>query len=163
DAGKTVVWVEGVNINELPRDRRKEHPEYGRYRGRAMSLGHKIFLQKRGITHYISFDEALPAALKRRRKTLIAIITCKENIERVRAQQDTWIPKAKAAGYDVQIFDGERLGASDDYYSLISKTQAVCKWALAQDFEWLLKVDDDCCIRVEQLHPTSYDYAGIVI
>ena len=39
----------------------------------------------------------------------------------------------------------------------------MCKWALAHGYDRLLKVDDDCCIRVDQLHPVSHDYAGIVI
>ena len=163
DAGKMVVWMPGVNINELPRDRSKEHPDYGRYRGRALSLGHKIFLDKRGIKHYFGFDDPVPAALKPAPKILVAVITCKANADRLKAQQETWIPRAVAAGYDVQIFDGERLGVPDDYYSLIQKTQAMCKWALTQGYNRVLKVDDDCCIRVDQLHPTSHDYAGIVI
>jgi GT2 family glycosyltransferase len=163
ETGKTVVWVDGVNINELPRDRNKEHPDYGRYRARAVSLGHRIFLEKRGIQYYFGFDDPVPAALKPRPKVLLAVITCKQYADRVAAQRETWIPKAIAAGYDVQIFDGERLGVPDDYYSLIQKTQALCKWALAQGYDRLLKVDDDCCIRVHQLGPNNFDYAGIVI
>ena len=123
-AGKTVVWVPGVNINELPRDRSKVHPDYAKYRGRALSLGHRIFLEKRGIKQYFGFDDPVPAALKPAPKILLAIITCKANSDRLRAQQETWIPRAVAAGYDVQIFDGERLGVPDDYYSLIQKTRS---------------------------------------
>lgn len=162
-AGKTVVWVPGVNINELPYDRSKEHPDYGKYRGRAVSLGHKIFMEKRGITHYFGFDEPVPAALKASPKILLAVITCKENAERVRAQHDTWIPRALAAGYEVEIFDGDRLGVPDDYYSLIQKTITVCQWAMGQGYDRLLKVDDDCSIRIDQLLPATADYAGIVI
>lgn len=96
-------------------------------------------------------------------KILIAIITCKQNADRVLAQQDTWIPRAIVAGYDVQIFDGERLGLPDDYYSLVQKTQAVCRWALMQGYVRMLKVDDDCCIRVNQFRPSRHDYAGIFV
>lgn len=163
DAAKTVVWVPGVNINEQAHDRSKEHPDYGKYRGRAISLGHKIFLEKRGVRDYCGFDDPVPAAIKPASRMLLAIITCKENADRVRAQNDTWIPRAVAAGYHVQIFDGERLGVPDDYYSLIQKTQAVCQWAINHGYERLLKVDDDCCIRVDHLHPTNFDYAGIVV
>lgn len=60
EAGKTVVWVPGVNINALPYEPKWQHPDYGTYRGRARNLGHRIFLQKRGITNYYGFDEAVP-------------------------------------------------------------------------------------------------------
>jgi glycosyltransferase involved in cell wall biosynthesis len=163
NAGRTVVWVPGVNINELPHDSTKEHADYGKYRGRAVSLGHKLFLEKRGVKHYFDFDTAVPVSLRSTPKTLVAVVSCKQYADRVRAQQETWIPSALAAGYDVQIFDGERLGVPDDYYSLIPKTQAICQWALTRGYERLLKVDDDCGIRVDRLRPTTFDYAGIVI
>lgn len=162
NAGKNIVWVPGVNINELPHDASKEHADYSKYRGRALSLGHKIFLEKRGIKHYFDFDSPVPASL-RLAKNLVAVVTCKQYVDRVRAQQETWIPGARAAGYDVEIFDGERLGVPDDYYSLILKTQAICHWALENGYDRMLKVDDDCCIRVDQLRPVNSDYAGIII
>ncbi|HSZ60713.1 MAG TPA: glycosyltransferase [Terriglobales bacterium] len=162
NAGKNVVWVSGVNINELPRDPTKEHADYATYRGRALSLGHRIFLEKRGIRYYFDFDTPVPATL-RSAKTLVAVVTCKQYVDRVQAQQETWIPSARAAGYEVEIFDGERLGVPDDYYSLIPKTQAICNWALTHGYDRILKVDDDCCIRVDRLKPSNFDYAGIVI
>lgn len=53
-AGRNVVWVPGVNITEFSVPKGSD-PSYSRYRGRAKDLGHKIFLEKRGITDYRGF------------------------------------------------------------------------------------------------------------
>ena len=164
-ASKTVVWVPGVNINELPRGGGKEHADYAKYRGRALTLGHRLFLEKQGVKHYFDFDTPVPGSLRSVARTLIAVVTCRHEqyVDRVRAQRETWIPMALAAGYSVEIFDGERLRVPDDYYSLIPKTQAICAWALKHGYERLLKVDDDCSIWVDRLTPSLFDYAGIPI
>jgi hypothetical protein len=56
-AGRSVVYVPGVNINELPKDRSKEHPSYREFRYRCWE-GHAIFMKKRGIKMYYGFDES---------------------------------------------------------------------------------------------------------
>ena len=43
-------------------------------------------------------------------KLLIAIISCKKYANRVKAQQETWIPQAITAGFDVQIFNARIIG-----------------------------------------------------
>jgi hypothetical protein len=48
-------------------------------------------------------------------KTLIALVTCKQNTGRQEKLLSTWVPLARAAGYDVEFFNGERLGVPDDY------------------------------------------------
>lgn len=55
DEGRLVVWVPGVNITEFAVPNGSD-PAYGRYRGRARELGHKIFLEKRGVRDYHGFD-----------------------------------------------------------------------------------------------------------
>ena len=96
-------------------------------------------------------------------ETLIAIITCKKYAYRVQMQLDTWVPQAIAAGFDVEVFDGERLGVPDDYLSLPLKTKALCKWAADRGYKRLLKLDDDAYIRVANFHTVFDDYAGIFI
>jgi len=58
-ASKYVVWVPGVNINQLPYNVKNEHHDYAKFRGRAVNLGHKIMLEKRGVKRYLGFDEKL--------------------------------------------------------------------------------------------------------
>jgi hypothetical protein len=95
--------------------------------------------------------------------TLIAIISCKKNAPKVQDQRETWIPRAIAAGYTVEVFDGERLGVPDDYLSLPLKTKALCKWALEQGWKRLLKLDDDAYLCIENFRVVEDDYAGLWI
>lgn len=115
--------------------------------------------------HLIALTKSVPDSpwrqFYRNGKTLIAVVTCKAYKDRVAAQKQTWIPTVEALGYDVQIFDGERLGVGDDYYSLPAKTKALCQWAEKQSYERLLKIDDDGYIRSIAFSPVLYDYAGI--
>lgn len=95
--------------------------------------------------------------------TLIAVVTCKKAAHRVAASQATWIPQLQAAGYDVQIFDGERLSVPDDYLSLPHKTRALCNYAVQQGYKHMLKIDDDGYIRASLFQVIKSDYAGIRI
>lgn len=95
--------------------------------------------------------------------TLIAIVSCKKYAHRVQAQQDTWIPKAQAYGYTVEVFDGERLNVPDDYMSLPLKVRTLCQWALDHGYKRLLKLDDDAYLNVERFKIIHEDYAGIWI
>lgn len=54
EAGRHVVWVPGVNITEF-NVANGTHPKYHWFRGRAVNLGHKIFLEKRGVKDYKGF------------------------------------------------------------------------------------------------------------
>lgn len=93
-------------------------------------------------------------------KVLIALITCKAYAHKLGYQQQTWIPRAIAAGWDVQVFDGERLKVDDGYGGLPSKTKALCKWALENGYTNVLKIDDDAYMWVERFKALEYDYAG---
>lgn len=96
-------------------------------------------------------------------KTLIAIVTCAQNASKVQEQFDEWMIDAVEAGLRVQMFDGARLGVPDDYAGLPQKTQALCRWALDNGYDRLLKIDDDAFVNVEVFEDVYADYAGIRI
>jgi hypothetical protein len=54
-ANKMVVYLPYANINEQPRDRSKEHPNYREFRARCWD-GHNLMKKKRNITQYIDFN-----------------------------------------------------------------------------------------------------------
>jgi hypothetical protein len=56
NADKFVSWSPLLNINEQPKDRTKESPDYRERRARA-HIGHELMLKKRGVKHYYGFDE----------------------------------------------------------------------------------------------------------
>ena len=95
-------------------------------------------------------------------KVLLAIMTCAANAHRREAVCETWMPEALAAGWEVEFFDGPRLGVVDDYARLIEKTQALCRWAIEREYDWLMKIDDDAYIGVPYLKVPEVDYAGLI-
>lgn len=94
-------------------------------------------------------------------KTLIAIVSCQKYIQRLKSSLDTWVPQVIAAGYDVEVFTGPRLNVPDDYYSLPQKVKAICQWAVANDYQYMLKTDEDSYIRVSRFETVTADYAGL--
>lgn len=56
------------------------------------------------------------------------------------------------------------LDVKDDYPSLPFKTLAICRWALENNFDYMLKVDDDTLVyidrAVKELMENRFDYAG---
>jgi hypothetical protein len=96
-------------------------------------------------------------------KVLIAVVTCPQFASRRKALEDTWVPQARAAGYDVEFFDGQRLGVPDDYLSLPAKSKAIFQWASERDYDGVLKCDDDCFICIREFTPPTNDYAGIYV
>ncbi len=94
-------------------------------------------------------------------KVLAALITGAAPKYAARAARcfSTW-GKGLPAGYDLKLCTGAALGVGDDYASLNAKTKAVAAHALAQGYDWLLKVDDDTEIRPSQLAAPDADYAG---
>lgn len=93
--------------------------------------------------------------------TLFAVVTCKKYEHRAQKQLETWIPRARALGFNVEVFDGARLGVPDDYLSLPLKIKALCTWARQRGYKHLLKMDDDAYIFAEKLDIVIEDYAGI--
>jgi len=95
--------------------------------------------------------------------SLIAIFTCKRYTHRVQAQLDTWIPEVRAAGFDVEIFDGDRLGTPDGYEACVIKARALYQWTLDHGYKRIMKCDDDIYINSRNLRPVDQWYAGIRI
>jgi tetratricopeptide (TPR) repeat protein len=105
----------------------------------------------------------LPLADVPRNDALVAVITCKRHAAWADACRDTWVPEVRAKGFDVEFFDGERLGVPDDYKSLPLKTKAVCKWARENKYGHMLKCDDDTFLNADALSIPQDDYAGMVL
>ena len=95
--------------------------------------------------------------------TRIAIVSCKKFSGRVGLQRKGWIDAAVALGFNVDVFDGFRLGVPDDYVSLPLKTKALCKLTLEHGYKRLLKIDDDTHVVPTNLRIVTNDYAGIVM
>lgn len=92
--------------------------------------------------------------------TVLALFTCHAFAERQRSVYDTWFPTAKARGYRVEVFDGNRLGVRDDYQSLPVKTQTLFRWAVAEGIDRLVKIDDDTYVNMARFSVPEVDYGG---
>jgi hypothetical protein len=98
---------------------------------------------------------------------------------RIQAVRDTWFKdiepfahhvEAKffyGAGSAIDSPDSVVLPVPDDYEHLPHKTQAICRWALQNGFDYVFKCDDDTAVYVQRLvleslmHPCM-DYAGFL-
>ena len=97
------------------------------------------------------------------KRVLIAIFTCAKNRARIEAVERGWLGEARRAGYDVEIFDGPRLGVPDGYAFLPFKDRGIFRYAVDHDYHGLLKCDDDALVRVDEFKRAplwAYDYAG---
>jgi hypothetical protein len=88
--------------------------------------------------------------------------------------RETWGAEVEAAGADVRYFLGHSpmapprldeiiLDCDDGYHHLSAKTQLIRRWALANGYDYLWKVDDDCYLRPERLLGNGFaslDYVG---
>lgn len=83
---------------------------------------------------------------------------------RIAAVRETWFRDVAtfASHMDAKFFYGVPhnrepledevfLSCPDDYGSLPLKTQAICKWALEHDYQYVLKADDDTIVYVDRL------------
>ena len=96
---------------------------------------------------------------------LIALITCdnKDYAERRAAVDKTWVPMAKNAGFEVEVFTGKTLNVPDDYGSLPLKTKAMCQWVETNGYDRVLKIDDDSFLNVPKFKPLDVDYGGLFV
>lgn len=92
--------------------------------------------------------------------TLLAIFTCEAHKDKLAAQQATWIPEVVSRGYDVEVFDGTRLGIDDSRAGLAEKTRAICRWATSKPYQSLAKIDDDVYIHTDRFVEYADDYVG---
>jgi glycosyltransferase involved in cell wall biosynthesis len=182
---KNVVWVPGVNINALRRYNQgnnwpKDHPDYGRYRNRAVELGHVIFLEKRSIGAYYGFGDivsiqhrALQPEPMPSGRVFIALMACHRYESRVIQARQSWIQDLDGADY--KFFFGRPaivrdpkedeifLDVDDGYNSLPLKVQAACKYMAANGYDFMFKADDDTYIVPDRLLHSgfaAYDYVG---
>lgn len=93
-------------------------------------------------------------------KDVLALFTCHGFAERQRSCFDTWWPMAQARGFDVQVFDGNRLGVRDDYESLPYKTQALFRWGVQNGVDRMVKIDDDSYPNMRRFEIPDVDYGG---
>ena len=106
-------------------------------------------------------------------RVLIAVESCFKDAHKHQAIRDTWgkdlpmgMPKffmggAGAGPFEDEIFLGTNI--DDSYGALSLKTQAMCRWALDHNFDWMFKCDVDTVINVERLLFSGfgdYDYFG---
>jgi hypothetical protein len=94
-------------------------------------------------------------------KVLIAIPTSAADKELENACRATWAKDTQ--GVDIVFFDGEMLGVPDGYDDLPIKVQAICKWALERDYDFMLKVDSDTFVWIDRIFASGFeqhDYSG---
>lgn len=90
---------------------------------------------------------------------LIAVVTCRQYRKRAEAQRLTWARDAEGV-IDVRWFVGKgmdepmpheiALDVDDGYFGLPDKVQEMCRWAIANGYTHILRVDDDVYVRPER-------------
>jgi len=107
-------------------------------------------------------------------KTLIAIKSCVAHAYRNELVRRTWLLNRSV---DYRFFvgmnpnyvtrpDEEMLAVEDDYASLPSKTQAIARWALAQNYDFIFLCDNDTYTCVPRLLASDFyrhDYSGFFV
>jgi hypothetical protein len=102
-------------------------------------------------------------------KTLIAIASCRRDRAFQQAQLDTWLKDLIGADYRFFLGAGDTpeedeviLNVDDSYSGLSQKTQAICKWAITEDYNCLFKCDIDTVVNPRLLLQSGayYGYAG---
>lgn len=108
-------------------------------------------------------------------RKLIAVVTCHKYADRAAAARATWASRVQGAA--VKYFRGcpdqeqeytedgndVYLKVPDDYAHLPAKVRAMFRWAVANDYDYICKVDDDVYILPDVLLAMpigGYDYIG---
>ena len=101
-------------------------------------------------------------------RLLIAVSTCNAYEERANEQRRTWVNDAKELGIDVKFFIGRRSGVhtmelrpfpedtilvqtEDDYEHLPLKIQAACAYMVKNQYDFMLRTDDDTLVHPHNL------------
>jgi hypothetical protein len=104
-------------------------------------------------------------------KYLIAVVNCHQRLVYQQCVRETWLPLVKGA--DVRFFLGPSdrepqldevfLDCDDSYEGLPSKVRAIARWASAQGYDYVCKLDDDVVIKPSQFLNTgfqNYEFSG---
>jgi hypothetical protein len=100
-------------------------------------------------------------------KILFAIVSCRPHAAYRQAIRETWLPEVPRdradifffVGRDVQTSESDviHLECEDDYEHLPSKVQAIARWALEHKYEFMLKIDNDTVVLVEEFLTGGFD------
>lgn len=107
-------------------------------------------------------------------RLLIAINSCEvyEQAGANDAARNTWLPDAKASGFDYKFFHGhwaktggdiQYVDAPDDYQSLCYKTLESLRWAVSRGYDFCYRCYPDTYCRPERLRVSGFerfDYSG---
>lgn len=103
-------------------------------------------------------------------KILLAVVNCHTRLAYQQCIRETWLPLVNGA--DVRFFLGPStrepqadevfLDCDDSYQGLPSKVRAIVRWALAQGYDYMLKIDDDVIIVPRKLLASNFqrDFTG---
>jgi hypothetical protein len=105
-------------------------------------------------------------------RLLIAVLACHHRAGHLQACRETWVPDTthqcdykffygRGSHGDVQP-DEVVLDCDDHYRGLACKVQETARWALANDYEYLFKVDDDTYVRPERVMSSGFEKADFV-
>lgn len=91
--------------------------------------------------------------------TLIAIISCKRDKDKNKAQRETWVKDVEGmdamfffgGDTDIQYENEVLLPVKDDYANLSLKVNMALQWALDHGYQTIVKVDSDVYVRPERL------------
>lgn len=102
-------------------------------------------------------------------KVLLAILACERDVALQNLQRQMFL---KNTSLDYRFFAGSAnlkspdvvsLGVSDDFLALPFKTQAMCRWAFENGYDFVFKLDTDTYLRPERLIPSGFqrhNYTG---
>lgn len=107
-------------------------------------------------------------------KTLIAVVTARHRGLWREAIRSTWLPFVPQGKADVRFFMGRgdalplqpdevTLECEDSYMGLPDKIREITRWSLAQDYDFMLKCDDDVVLVPDKLLACGYEnhkYSG---
>lgn len=122
------------------------------------------------IDEQMLIREAIQSHRREDMRVLIAIVSCARDREAHETIRQTW---AKDCPVDYKFFVGRDcevsrmdeipLDVPDDWDGLPRKTQAVCRWAVEHDYDFLFKCDTDSYISIPRLLDSGfekYHYSG---
>lgn len=101
-------------------------------------------------------------------KTLIAVVHCRTRKPYMDAIRSTWLPIVPAEKADVRFFVGRgdnielppdvvELDCDDSYVGLPDKVKSIATWALENNYDALLKCDDDVVLLPNKLLDSGYE------